>query len=195
MSLKNSYTTSDYVEWNAMLNLVRRLYRDGNIRMSLLISCGCFFGLRISDLLSLKWEQILNSSTLVIIEKKTRKRRVIKINSHPHGHINDCYDQLNISDNTEPCFLSRKKTIYTIQRINVVFKEIKKKYNLKVDHFSTHSMRKTFGRQIVTMAGEQAEFALIKLSELFNHSDVMTTRRYLGLRTEELLETYDLLNF
>ena len=29
MSLKNSYTTSDYVEWNAMLNLVRRLYRDG----------------------------------------------------------------------------------------------------------------------------------------------------------------------
>ena len=102
---------------------------------------------------------------------------------------------MTISDNTEPCFLSRKKTIYTIQRINVVFKEIKKKYNLKVDHFSTHSMRKTFGRQIVTMAGEQAEFALIKLSELFNHSDVMTTRRYLGLRTEELLETYDLLNF
>ena len=195
MSLKNSYTTSDYVEWNAMLNLVRRLYRDGNIRMSLLISCGCFFGLRISDLLSLKWEQILNSSTLVIIEKKTRKRRVIKINSQLQGHIKDCYDQLNISDNTEPCFLSRKKTIYTIQRINVVFKEIKKKYNLKVDHFSTHSMRKTFGRQIVTMAGGQAEFALIKLSELFNHSDVMTTRRYLGLRTEELLETYDLLNF
>ena len=94
MSLKNSYTTSDYVEWNAMLNLVRRLYRDGNIRMSLLISCGCFFGLRISDLLSLKWEQILNSSTLVIIEKKTRKRRVIKINSQLQGHIKDCYDHL-----------------------------------------------------------------------------------------------------
>lgn len=37
--------------------------------------------------------------------------------------------------------------------------------------------------------------ALIKLSELFNHADVMTTRRYLGLRTEELLETYDMLSF
>ena len=56
-------------------------------------------------------------------------------------------------------------------------------------------MRKTFGRQVVVMAGEQSEFALIKLSELFNHSDVMTTRRYLGLRTQELLETYDLLSF
>lgn len=195
MSLKNSYTTSDYIEWDSMLNLVRKLYRDGDIRMSLLISCGCFFGLRISDLLSLKWEQLLNNNTLVIVEKKTKKRRVIKINSQLQGHIRDCYGQLNISDNTEPCFLSRKKTIYTIQRINIVFKEIKKKYNLKVDHFSTHSMRKTFGRQIVAMAGEQAEFALIKLSELFNHSDIMTTRRYLGLRAQELQETYDLLSF
>lgn len=56
-------------------------------------------------------------------------------------------------------------------------------------------MRKTFGRKIVEASGENSEFALIKLSELFNHSDVATTRRYLGLRTEELLETYKLLNF
>ena len=195
MSLKNSYTTSDYIEWDTMLNLVRRLYRDGNIRMSLLISCGCFFGLRISDLLSLTWQQLLSSDTFILIEKKTKKRRIIKINPQLQGHIKDCYNQLNISDNKEPCFISRKKTIYTIQRINILFKEIKKKYNLKIEHFSTHSMRKTFGRQIVKMAGENSEFALIKLSELFNHSDTMTTRRYLGLRKEELLETYNLLSF
>lgn len=66
---------------------------------------------------------------------------------------------------------------------------------MKIEHFSTHSMRKTFGRKIVEASGENSEFALIKLSELFNHSDVATTRRYLGLRTEELLETYKLLNF
>lgn len=85
--------------------------------------------------------------------------------------------------------------VYSTQRINVLFKEVKSKYSLKVEHFSTHSMRKTFGRKVVEAAGENSEFALIKLSELFNHSDVQTTRRYLGLRTEELMETYDMLNF
>lgn len=195
MSLKNSYTTSDYIEWDSMLNLVRKLYKDGNIRMSLLIACGSFFGLRISDLLTLTWSQLLNDDTFTLIEKKTDKRRVIKINIQLQGHIRDCYNALNITNDTTPCFLSQKKNTYSIQRINIIFKDIKKKYNLKIEHFSTHSMRKTFGRQIVSMAGEKSEFALIKLSELFNHADTMTTRRYLGLRSEELLETYDLLTF
>ena len=48
---------------------------------------------------------------------------------------------------------------------------------------------------MVESAGMDAEMALIRLSELFNHRDVATTRRYLGLRQSELLETYDLLDF
>ena len=31
--------------------------------------------------------------------------------------------------------------------------------------------------------------------ELFNHSSVAITKRYLGLRQEEILETYDVLSF
>lgn len=56
-------------------------------------------------------------------------------------------------------------------------------------------MRKTFGRQVYNNAGNNTELALVKLSELFNHSDVRTTRKYLGLKTEKLMETYDLLSF
>ena len=55
MSLKNSYTTSDYLPWDTATTLVRKLYRDKNYRISLLIGCGIFFGLRISDLLRLNW--------------------------------------------------------------------------------------------------------------------------------------------
>ena len=35
----------------------------------------------------------------------------------------------------------------------------------------------------------------IKLMELFNHSSIAITKRYLGLRQEEILETYDVLSF
>ena len=195
MSLKNSYVTSDYVEWDTMLALIHKLYRNQEYRMSLLIGCGSFFGLCISDLLTLTWSMLLDSDSFIIIEKKTKKRREIKVNYGFQKHILDCYKKLNIKDKNEKCFISRKRTVYSVQRINNLFKEIKVKYNLKVEHFSTHSMRKTFGRKIVEASKENSEFALIKLAELFNHADVQTTRRYLGLRSEELLEAYNLLSF
>ena len=71
MSLKNSYVTSDYMEWDSMLSLVRKLYRDKEYRLSLLIGCGSFFGLRISDLLTLTWSLLLDGHSFAIIEKKT----------------------------------------------------------------------------------------------------------------------------
>ena len=76
-----------------------------------------------------------------------------------------------------------------------ILKEIKKKYRLKVKNFSCHSLRKTFGRQVYNMNSENSELALVKLMELFNHSSVSITKRYLGLRQEEILETYDCLTF
>ena len=173
-----------------MLNLVRRLYRDGYFRISLLIGCGCFFGLRISDILSLTWEMLLDGDSFMIQEKKTGKRRIIRINPNFRLHIEDCFTALDIRDRSEKCFLSKKKTVYSIQRINVILKEIRERYNLKIKHFS-----KTFGRQVVEQAGESSEMALIKLSELFNHSSPQITRRYLGLRQEELMEVYDSLTF
>lgn len=195
MSLKHTNTTADYIEWNTMLNLVRRLFKDGDYRMSLLIGCGAFFGLRISDLLSLRWNMLLDCDNFLITEKKTGKKRTIRINSDFQKHIKDCYSALKIKDSNQYCFISRKKTVYSIQRINVKFKEIRSKYNLKIEHISSHSLRKTMGRRVVEMAGENSEMALIKLSELFNHSSPQITRRYLGIRQEELMEMYESLNF
>ncbi|MBQ6845125.1 MAG: tyrosine-type recombinase/integrase [Agathobacter sp.] len=195
MSLKNSYTTSDYLHWDSATTLVRKLYRDKNYRISLLIGCGIFFGLRISDLLRLNWNMLLNKEAkFVMIEKKTGKRREVKINREFQKHIKDCYVALHIGNIDEPCFLSTKRKPYSVQWINLVFKELKDLYNLKIDNFSTHSLRKTFGRKVFE-SSDNAELALVKLMELFNHSSVSITKRYLGLRQEEILETYDCLSF
>ena len=37
--------------------------------------------------------------------------------------------------------------------------------------------------------------ALVMLSELFNHSNIAITKRYLGIRKDEVLACYDLLEF
>ena len=195
MSLKYSTTTADYLVWSDAMNLIRKLAKDGNYKMSLLMAIGCFTGLRISDILALRWNQILNVDEFTVIEKKTGKQRTLRLNPQLQKHIQECYEQIKPIGVKAPILVSQKGTIYTIQAINRILKDIKKKYRLKVKNFSCHSLRKTFGRQVYNMNSENSELALIKLMELFNHSNVAITKRYLGLRQEEILETYDVLSF
>ena len=195
MSLKYSTTTADYLAWSDAMNLIRKLAKDGNYKMSLLIALGCFTGLRISDIRALTWEQILNTEEFTITEKKTGKRRTLRLNPQLQQHIQECHEHIHPLKDTSYILVSQKGTVFTIQRINVILKEIKKKYRLKVKNFSCHSLRKTFGRQVYNMNSENSELALVKLMELFNHSSVAITKRYLGLRQEEILETYDCLTF
>ena len=125
MSLKNSYTTSDYLQWDTATTLVRKLYRDKNYRISLFIGCGIFFGLRVSDLLRLNWNMLLNKEAkFVLIEKKTGKRREVKINREFQKHIKDCYQALHINNMDELCFLSIRNKVYSIQWINLILKEL-----------------------------------------------------------------------
>ena len=195
MSLKYSTTTADYLVWSDAMNLIRKLAKDGNYKMSLLIALGCFTGLRISDILILRWEQILSTEEFTIIEKKTGKKRELRLNPLLQQHIQECYEHIQPIGLKAPILVSQKGTVFSIQRINVILKEIKRKYRVKVKNFSCHSLRKTFGRQVYNMNGENSELALVKLMELFNHSSLAITKRYLGLRQEEILETYDCLTF
>ena len=120
---------------------------------------------------------------------------MLRLNPQLQQHIRECYEQIQPIGLKAPILVSQKGTVFTIQRINVILKEIKKEYRLKVKNFSCHSLRKTFGRQVYNMNSENSELALVKLMELFNHSSLAITKRYLGLRQEEILETYDCLCF
>ena len=108
-------------------------------------------------------------------------------------HISDCHKAINPIQS--PVFISRMGTVYSVQRINIILKDLKKRYKLHIGNFSCHSLRKTFGRQVYNMSNENSELALVKLMEIFNHSSVSITKRYLGLRQEEILQTYDCLTF
>lgn len=195
MSAKFSTTTADYLEWNQSMNLIRNLYNDGNFKISLLVSFGSFWGLRISDILSLKWEQVYNLDEFTIVEKKTKKNREIKINAQLKRHISDCHQKIRPRTTDEFIFTSQKGSVYSVQRINVILKDLRTKYNLKIKNFSSHSLRKSFGREIFNRSAENAELAIVKLSQLFNHSNPAITRRYLGISQKELMQTYDILSF
>ena len=195
MSLKYSNTTADYLIWSDAMNLIRKLAKDENYKMSLFIALGCFTGLRVSDITSLRWFQILGVDEFTIIEKKTGKQRTIRLNPQLQKHIQECYEHIKPIGVKAPILVSQKGTTFTVQSINRLLKQIKAKYKVKIKNFSCHSFRKTFGRQVYNMNSDNSEFALVKLMELFNHSSIMTTKRYLAIRQEELLDTYTCLSF
>lgn len=197
MSVKHSYTTADYLVWDTAMSLVRKLYKDKDYRMSLLLGCGFFFGLRISDLRALTWAQILNVEEFTIYEQKTGKRRTIRVNRGFQGHIQDCHAALKVKDDNQPCFLNRYGSVTSLQMINRKFKEMRVKYGLKINNFSTHTMRKTWARKIWENenADGRGEQSLVVLSEMMNHSSVAITRRYLGLRQQEIGQIYESLQF
>jgi len=195
MSAKFSKNQSDFIPFHVGTNLVRKLYENEQYQKSLMIAIGIFWGLRISDILNLKYSQIQNKDEVVVIEKKTKKTREIKINSQLKKHISACVEKLNPNNLDDFIFRSQKGTIYTIQRINVILKEIKVEYNLKVKNFSSHSLRKTFGREVFNQSEKNSELALIKLSQIFGHSNPSVTKVYLGITKQEIMDTYDLLSF
>ena len=193
MSVKGSYTTAEPLEWNEANNLMTRLYNDGNFTLSLLVGCGIYFGLRISDILRLTWNELLAGDTFIIHEKKTGKRRIIKVNRGFQEHIKRCYAKMRPKHSADLVFISKYGKPYTTNRLNVILKGIRVKYRLNITHFSTHTLRKTFATRIYKMAGDKSEDALIRLSQMFSHSSPSITRAYIGLTPRVMMDTYDLL--
>jgi integrase len=184
MSIKNSVTTSDYMNFDSTLNKAMKIIKtDKNYKIGFLVVFGINSGLRISDILKLKHEDLKNDS-ISLTESKTNKKRVIKINDN----IKTAYSILleRNSNSLGFVFTSNQDSIYSRQYVNRKLKEIFGSKNLAI---SSHSLRKTFGRQVWSNNNE-TDKALLYLSELFNHSSTAITKRYLGIRQEELDDIY-----
>ncbi|MGZ0014817.1 tyrosine-type recombinase/integrase [Yeosuana sp. AK3] len=184
MSLKNSITTSDYLNFDSTLNKAIKIIKtDKNYKLGFLIIFGINCGIRISDILTVKFEDLENDS-LTLVESKTNKKRVIRLNDNVK-HALTLLKERN-SDNKGFIFTSNQNTVYSIQYVNRKLKEILGSKSLSV---SSHSLRKTFGRKVWENNNE-TDKALLYLSELFNHSSPAITKRYLGIRQEELDDIY-----
>ena len=192
MSLIGQRTTTTSMDWDQFKSLIGKLERDGEFKFCLLISIGTFTGLRISDLLQLRFSQFKNSDILTIQEKKTRKTRRIKINSDLKEIVERIKDKMNIVD-TDQYIFQNKYGNKPIDKsyVNVKLKELLKKYNIVLEgNASSHMFRKTLGNRVLRLNNFSNE-AVILLMELFGHSSPAITKRYLGIRQQEILDVYD----
>ena len=180
------------MNWSDFTSLILKLERDYNFKYCLLIAIGVFTGLRIGDLLQLKFNQFENTEILTVQEKKTKKQRRIKINPDLRDIIERIKGKMGVGDTDRYIFLNRYGN-KPINRswANTMLKKIFKKYGIEVEgNISSHMFRKTLGNRVLKLNNYSNE-AVILLMTLFNHGSPSTTRTYLGIREQEVLDVYD----
>jgi integrase len=192
MSVLGQRTTTTSMDWDDFKSLIGKLERDGEYKFCLLFSIGVFTGLRISDLLKLRFNQFENSEILTIQEQKTKKTRRIKINSDLKEIVERVKGRMVISDTNQYIFLNRFGTKPIDKSyVNVKLKELLKQYNISLEgNASSHLFRKTLGNRVLRLNNYSNE-SVILLMELFGHSSPSITKKYLGIREKEIHDVYD----
>lgn len=163
----------------------RKLILNGSQVCADIWKIGINLALRISDLLSLTYNDVAGD-TLIIREGKTNKPRTIKINAAARDVINRRRsvhpDHVFLFQATGNRVSGKVKPVsrqYVAQQFKLVGDEIG--VNL-----STHSMRKTRG-----MAMYKAGIPLEQIAKVLNHSTPAVTMRYIGLTQKSVDDTYD----
>lgn len=183
--------------------LDRKRYRD-----NMLFVCGINFGLRVSDLLTLRFCDLIDDkmvfrTTFPIFEKKTRNTRKVKKNRYVS--INDAVIDavtlylentpgVKLSDYMFRCAGNRCTENKPMHRNSVerILKEAGTALGLPY-HIATHTLRKTFGYHQMVMSGNDTR-KLLLLQKIFGHSSTAQTLQYIGITSEEIEDAYMKLN-
>lgn len=159
-----------------------------NYRNYALCIIGLNTALRITDILHLKWEDVLDFSTgschthVAVTERKTGKLNTIALN-HCVTEVLLSFYSMHISAPAAQDYLfqSRNGNNQPLSRCQAfrIVKEAAEATGLS-QHISCHSLRKTFGyhawRQGISPA---------LLMDIYNHSSYRITKRYLGIEQDD----------
>lgn len=171
---------------------MKHYLKEHNLRDWLLFILGINNGLRISDLLALKIEDVKNSNRIILREKKTGKSRDFPVSDCCKKAIQEYLENTGLV--TGPLFPSRKTNGYrgtgTISRQQAYksLHQAARAIGIK-EAIGTHTLRKTFGYWAYKKGVD-----ITRIQQLLNHSTPSVTLRYIGITKDELDKVYINLN-
>ena len=159
---------------------VKHIFRP-NKQLAMAFILQANLGLRISDVLKLKPSTFKNDK-LEVIEKKTGKLQYRTINRNLKELIYEYALENNIKSND-----------YLIQvKVRAIQKQLSIIANyLNLTNISSHSFRKLFGVTVYNKTNGNIEL----LKELFNHSNISTTQRYIKVSQKQIDEISSSIDF
>ena len=172
---------------NKIDEMKSELKKNGT-RDYLLFLFGINIGLRISDIIKLRVRDVVNADMsikthITIIEEKTNKVKVFKINSTLTDELKQYVQHMQPD---EYMFKSRKGTNRPISRVQAYRILTDTANKIGLTDVGTHSLRKTFGYHFYQKTKD-----IVLLQQLFNHSSPSITRRYIGISQDEIDIAYE----
>lgn len=152
--------------------------------------------LRISDILKLKWSQVVKENnvfreSITIVEKKTGKLKKFPINESMKEALYLYHSKSKLRPGIDDyIYKSRQKDkegntkAITRQMAMYMMKALAEIFGIE-DNISTHTFRKTFAYQ-AWKSGVPIE----TLMQILNHSSQRETKTYIGITQDEIDEVY-----
>lgn len=164
------------------VNKMKEYLKAKRERDYIMFLLGISVGLRISDILKLKKEDLLKSH-IDIREMKTDKNKRVKIPGYLKKEFVAYASKLNDGDYL---IQSREGTNSPICRTTAYRILRDAADHVKLKEIGTHTLRKTFGYHFYNQTNNIA-----MLMELFNHSEESMTLRYIGITQDALDKAMD----
>ena len=161
-----------------LVNKLGEVLKEMNEKYFVMYRVGITSGLRISDILNIKVKDV-KSNYIQVVEQKTQKNRIFKLNSKTKKLCMDFIEANNLKDDDYIIYSNKKGSKGNIkpisrQQAHHVLKLASNKLGL--EDVGTHTLRKTFGYWHYKQYGDVAI-----LQEIFNHSAPSITLRYIGI--------------
>jgi len=174
---------------NQLRQLAEHFLKRGQLRNYVLVVLGVHTALRISDLLRLKWDDVFDFETnevrkfVSVTEKKTRKEKIIALNA---AAVNALSVFAVRHSRPGRFLLENPRTRQAISRVQA-YRLIRAASEVLrfPARLSCHSLRKTFGYH----AWKEGISPAV-IMEIYNHSSLAVTRRYLGVTQDDKNEVY-----
>lgn len=192
MSKKGTLTTADYFQYDEFKRLIECLAKDNQHLWAFYCLISFCLGLRASDVRHLKWGDILNKRSVVVTEQKTGKTKGIPIGQNTADRISEMYKKAGNPHLDSYIFAterSKSNAPVSLQYINRLAKQWKRKYKLQIGNFSSHTFRKTFGRYVYEKRNRSTD-ALIELNRIFRHQSLQTTLIYIGITDDHIYDVF-----
>ncbi len=158
---------------------IKNILKEKSNRNYMIFVLGINTGLRISDLLKLKVENVKNKSHIIIKEQKTSKNKQFLINSNLRKEINKYIEDMAEQEYLFQSRIGENKPLTRFQAYRILSTAGKK---AGLDRIACHSTRKTFGYHHYK---KYKDVAL--LQKLFNHSSPSITLDYIGI-TQDIID-------
>jgi len=171
--------TKHFLSWNDQYSIIDDFINTGRYNLALLVYIGFHTGLKYSSYQYLTWKDLLGKDSFSAVISRNKHEVEVIISKELQSFIIKIYNLCNKPEINSKCFISRKKKVFTIQRVNVILKEEAIRININPKNISTHSIRKAYGHEIYKQFGEKS---LYFLKDLFSQPSIEFTQKYLGIK-------------